>query len=71
MLKEIKERKEIYYHIEFHDETMREVYPSKPQTSLSDKCNQMVQELTTDSKVGFSFKVKPALQLILLTHIKI
>ena len=25
---------------------------------MSDKCNQKVEELTTDSKNGFSFKVK-------------
>ena len=37
---------------------------------LSDKCNQKVEKLTTDNKNGFSFKVKPILQLNLLSDIK-
>ena len=37
---------------------------------LGDKCNQKVEELTTDSKKEISFKVKPLLQLTLLTDIK-
>ena len=68
-LNEIKEPEEIYY-IEFQDETKREVNPFKLRNFLSDKCNQKVEELTTDSKNGFSFKVKPILQLNLLSDIK-
>ena len=37
---------------------------------MSDKGNQKVEELTTDSKNGFSFEVKPILQLNLLEDIK-
>ena len=69
-LNEIKEPEEIYYHIEFQDETKRDVNPFKLRNFLSDKCNQKVEELTTDSKNGFSFKVKPILQLNLLSDIK-
>ena len=69
-LNEIKEPEEIYYHIEFQDETKREVNPFKLRNFLSDECNQKVEELTTDSKNGFSFKVKPILQLNLLSDIK-
>ena len=47
-----------------------EVNPLKQQNFLSDKRNQKNQELTTDSKNGFSFKVKPTLQLNLLSDIK-
>ena len=49
---------------------MREVNPFKLRNFLSDKCNQKVEELTTDSKNGFSFKVKPIHQLKLLSDIK-
>ena len=66
----MKEPEEIYYHIELQDETKREINPFKLQSFLSDKCNQKVQELTTDNKNGFSFKVKPILQLNLLYDIK-
>ena len=69
-LSEIKEHAEIYYQIEFKDETMREVNPFTLWNFLSDKCNQKVEELTTDSKNSFSFKVKPILQLNLLSEIK-
>ena len=69
-LDEIKETEEIYYHIEFHYQTKREVNPFKLQIFLSDKCNQKVEELTTVSKNGFFFKVKPILQLNLLSDIK-
>ena len=68
-LNEIKEREEIYY-IEFQDETKSEVNTFKQLNFLSDKCNQKVDELTTDSKNGFSFKVLPILQLNLLSDIK-
>ena len=57
----IKKAEEIYY-IEFHDETMREVNPFKLRTFLRDTCKQNVEELTTDSKNGISFKFKPILQ---------
>ena len=67
---EIKEPEEIYYHIEFHDETKREVNPFKLRPFLSDECNRKVEELTTDSKNGFSFKVKLILQLNLFSDIK-
>ena len=70
VLKEIKEPEETYYHNEFQDEPKREVNPFKLRNFLSDKCNQKVEELTTDSKNGFSFKVKPILQLNLLTNIE-
>ena len=54
-LNETKEPEEIYYHIEFHDETMREVNPFEPRNFQNDKCNQKVEELTADSKNRFSF----------------
>ena len=69
-LNEIKEPEEIYYHIEFHDETKREVGPFKLRNFLSDTFNQKVGERTTDSKNGFSFKVKLILQLNLSSNIK-
>ena len=69
-LNEIKEPEEIYNHIEFQDETKREGNPFKLPSFLSDKCNQKVEELTTDSKNRFSFKVKPILQINLLSNIK-
>ena len=69
-LNEIKEYEEIYSHIEFHDKTKREVNPFKIRNFLSDKCSQNVEELTTDSKNGFSFKDKHILQLNLLFGIK-
>ena len=37
---------------------------------MSGKGNQKVEELTTDSKNGFSFKVKSSLQLNQLSYIK-
>ena len=69
-LNEIKEPEEIYYHIEFHDQTKREVDPFKLWNFLSDTFNQKVEERTTDRKNGFSFKVKFILQLNLLSEIK-
>ena len=65
----IKDPEEIYY-IEIQEETKREVKPVKLRNFLSDKCNQKVEELTTDSKNGLSFKVKPILQLILFSDIE-
>ena len=61
-LNEIKETEEIYYHVELQDVTNRDVNPLKLRNFLSDKYNQRVEELTTDSKNGFSFKFKPILQ---------
>ena len=69
-LNEIKKPEEIYYHIQFQDETKRDVNPFKQRNFLSDKCNQKVKELTSDTKNGFPFKVKPFLQLNLLSDIK-
>ena len=69
-LNEIKEPEEIYHHIEFKDKTMKQVTPFKLRNFLSDKFNQTVEQLTTDSKNGFSFKVKPILQINLLSDIK-
>ena len=69
-LNEIEEPEEIYYHVEFQDLTKGEVNPFKLRNFLSDKCNQKVEELTTESKNRFSFKVKPILQLNLLSDIK-
>ena len=69
-LNEIKEPEEIYYHIEFQAETKREVNPFKIRNFVSDKCNQKFEELTTDSKNGFSFKVKPIFQVNLLSDIR-
>ena len=40
------------------------------QNLLSNKCNQKVEDLSTDSKNGFPFKVKPILELSLLSDIK-
>ena len=48
----------------------REVNPFKLRKFLSDKCNEKVEELTTDIKNWFSFKVKPILLLNLLSDIK-
>ena len=42
-LNKIKEPEEIYYHIEFQDETKREVNPFKLRIFLSDKSNQNVK----------------------------
>ena len=39
-----------------------EVDPFKLRNFLSDKCNQNFEELTTERKNGFSYKVKPILQ---------
>ena len=60
----------MYYHIDFQDDTKREVNPFRLRNFLSDKCNQKVEELTTESKNGFFFKDKPILQLNLLSDIK-
>ena len=65
----VKGPEEIYYRIELQDETMREVNPFKLRNLWSDKCNQKVEEITTDSKNGFSFKVKDIIQLNLLSSI--
>ena len=69
-LNENKETEKIHYQTEFQDETKRDVNPFKLRNFLSDKCNQKVEKLTTDSKNGFSFKVKPIHQLNLLSDIK-
>ena len=37
---------------------------------MSDKCNQKVEELKTDSKNGYSSNFKPILQLILISDIE-
>ena len=42
-MNEINEPEEIYYHIEIHDETKREINPFKLQIFTSDKCNQKVE----------------------------
>ena len=57
-LNETKEPEEKYYHIEIHDETKREVNHFKLRKFLSDKCNQKVEELTTDSKKSKSKRMK-------------
>ena len=69
-LNEIKELEQHYYHDEFYDENKREVDPFKLRNFLSDKCIQKVDELTKHSKNGFSFKVKPILQLNKFSGIK-
>ena len=69
-LNEIREHEEIYYHIEFQDETRTDVNPFRLRNFLSDKCNQKVEELTKGSKNGFSFKVEAILQRNLLSDIK-
>ena len=69
-LNEIKEPEEIYVHIEFHDETKREINPFKLRSFSSGKFNQKDEKLTKDSKNCFFFKVKPILQLNLLSDIK-
>ena len=46
-----------------------EVNPFKLRNFLGDECNQKVEELLTDSNNAFSFKVKPILQLNLLSDI--
>ena len=69
-MSKIKEPTEIYYHVDFYDEAQREVNPFKLRNFLSDKCNRTVEELTTDSKNGLPFKVKPILKLNLLSDVK-
>ena len=69
-LNKIKEPEGIYYHIEFHDETKREVNPFKLRNFLSDKCDQKVEKLTTDNKNGLSFKVKKIEELNQLSETK-
>ena len=69
-LNEIKEPEEMFYHIEFQDDTKRDFNPFKLRNFLSDKCNQKVEELTTDSKNEFSFKVEPILQRNVLSDFK-
>ena len=49
----------MYFHIEFQDE----VNPFRLRNFLMDKCSQKVEELTTDSRNRFFFKVRPILQL--------
>jgi len=69
-LNKIREPAELYYHIEFNDETKREVNPFKLRNFLSDECNRKAEKLTVDSKSEFSFKVKPILQLNLFSDMK-
>ena len=69
-LNEIKDPREMYYHIESQDEIKRQFNPFTLRNFLSDKCNQKVEKLTTVSKNRLSFKVKPILQLNLLSNIK-
>ena len=69
-MNKIKKPEEICYHIEFQDETKREDNPSKQRNFLSDKYNQKVKQFTTDSKNGFSFKVKRSEELNQLSDIK-
>ena len=49
-LNEIKESEELYYNFLFHEETKRDVNPFKLRNFLRDKCDEKVEELTTDSK---------------------
>ena len=44
-LNEIEEPEQTHCHIEFQDETKREVSPFKLRNFLSDKCNQKFEEL--------------------------
>ena len=53
----LKKLKEIYC-IDFDDEIKRDVNPLKLRNFRSDKCNEKVEELITDSKNGFSLKLK-------------
>ena len=69
-LKEIKGTEEIYYHIEFPKRNQERSILSKYEIFLSDKYNEKAEELATDSKNGFSFKVKHFLQLNLLSDFK-
>ena len=48
----------------------REVKPFKIWNFLSDKCDKRVEELTTDSKNGFSFKVKKNEEVNQLAELK-
>ena len=50
VLTEMKEPEELYYHIEFDEETKKEFNPFKLRNFLSVKCNQKIEELTTDYK---------------------
>ena len=70
-MNDINGAEEIYYHIEFHDETRREVNPLKLQIFLSGKCNQKVKELTTVSLSGFSFRLRNIEELNQLSEIKL
>ena len=60
----------MYYHFEFDNEFMVEDHPFEVGNILSDNCNQKVEALIKDRKNGFSFEVKPFLQLNLLSDIK-
>ena len=69
-MNKVKESEEIYHHFEFHDEAKRKVHSFKLRSFLSGKCNQRVEELATNSKIRFSFKVQPILELKLFSYIK-
>ena len=69
-LNEIKEPEEIYYHYEFQDEIKGEVNPFNLRNFLSDKCNQKVEEITTESNIGFLLQNQTLLQLNQLSDIK-
>ena len=59
-LNDVKKPEKIYYHVEFRGETKRDGNPCKLWNFLSEKYNQEVEELTTDSKNEFSFKFIPS-----------
>ena len=65
-----KKLEEIYYHIEFNDETKREIDPFELRNFLSDKCKQKFKDITTDRKNWFSFTDKTNEELNNLSEIK-
>ena len=57
-MNQIKEPEERCYHIKIDDEIKRHVNPFKLRSCLSDKSNQKVQEVATDTQNRLFFKVK-------------
>ena len=47
-----------YFHGEFENEASREFYLFKLRNFSNERCKQQIEELKTDSKNGFMFKVK-------------
>ena len=59
---------EEYYYIEFKKEDRRKVNPLKLKNILNEKNKNQLEELKTDSRNGFSLKVKKAVLKNLLLN---